>query len=224
MPEQVMPAPKTDEKRVHLLKMLAQLRDHIDIHRIIGLNLRALQEGQISDRISPALLGYLQKSAHESLAIYMCKIFESSNRNDLNSIPGIIESIPAASVSDIRRRELAAFGQKYGHQAVPVDARSYLNETFGVFHAAHSDSLRRLKEFRDTIGAHSDYKATITSLPSHAEFETLFSFAEEFYEVLSRSINEIGRAAIPRTMAHGFIRLIESLGVQDPKFDFEDEK
>ena len=224
MSEQVMPAPKTDEKRVHLLKLLAQLRDHIDIHRIIGLNLRALQEGQISDRISQALLGYLQKSAHESLAIYICKIFESSTRNDLNSIPGLIESMPAVSVSDTQRRELAAFGQKYGHQASPADARSYLSETFGLFRTAHAESLGRLKEFRDTIGAHSDYKATITSLPSHAEFETLFSFAVEFYEVVSRSINEIGPAVIPKTVAHGFIKLMESLGVQDPRVDFGDEK
>jgi hypothetical protein len=220
MPEQVVPAPKTDEKRVHLLKLLAQLRDHIDIHRIIGLNVRALREG----RISEALLGYLQKSAHESLAIYICKIFESSTRNDLNSIPGIIESIPAVPVSDIQRRELAPFGKTYGHEGTPADARSYLKETFGLFRAAHSESLGRLKEFRDTIGAHSDYDATITSLPSHAEFETLFSFAKEFYEVVSRSINEIGPAVIPRTVAHGFIKLMESLGVQDPRFDFEDEK
>jgi hypothetical protein len=31
---------KTDEKNIQLLKLLAQLRDHIDIHRIIGLRRR----------------------------------------------------------------------------------------------------------------------------------------------------------------------------------------
>ena len=75
--------PKTDEKNIQLLRLLAQLRDHIDIHRIIGLNVGALREGQISG----ALLGYLQKSAHESLAIYICKIFESSTRNDFELDP-----------------------------------------------------------------------------------------------------------------------------------------
>ena len=59
---------KTDKKNIQLLKLLAQLRDHIDLHRIIGLNVEALRE----DRINNALLGYLQKSAHESLAIYIC--------------------------------------------------------------------------------------------------------------------------------------------------------
>jgi hypothetical protein len=99
---------KTDEKTIQLLKLLAQLRDHIDIHRIIGLNVEALREAQISG----ALLGYLQKSAHESLAIYICKIYESSSRNDLNSIPGIIESIPAKPVSEIHGREARCIRQE----------------------------------------------------------------------------------------------------------------
>jgi hypothetical protein len=68
---------KTAAKNIQLLKMLAQLRDHIDMHRIIGLNVRALRESQISG----ALLGYLQKSAHESLAIYICK--SSRHRHEM---------------------------------------------------------------------------------------------------------------------------------------------
>ena len=48
---------KTDEKNIQLLELLAQLRDHIEMHRIIGLNVGVLRE----DQISGALLGYLQK-------------------------------------------------------------------------------------------------------------------------------------------------------------------
>ena len=99
---------KIDEKNIQLLKLLAQLRDHIDMHRIIGLNVAALRESPISE----ALLGYLQKSAQESLAVYICKIFEASSRNDLNSIPGIIESLPSAPVSQMQSRQLVAFGTK----------------------------------------------------------------------------------------------------------------
>ena len=80
---------KTDKKNIQLLKLIAQLREHIDMHRIIGLNVPALWKSQVSG----ALLGYLQRSAHESLAIYTCKIFEASFRNDLNSIPRVIESV-----------------------------------------------------------------------------------------------------------------------------------
>ena len=209
---------KTDEKNIQLLKLLAQLRDHIDIHRIIGLNGAALRESQISG----ALLGYLQKSAHESLAIYICKIFESSTRNELNSIPGIIESIPAIPISEIQSRKLAVFGEKYDHAEVPTDAKSYLRDIFELFRVAHSESLDRLKEFRDTIGAHTDYRADITLLPSHAEFESLFSFAKDFYEVISWSIIESGAAVIPGVVGRNFISLLATVGVNDAKFDFED--
>jgi hypothetical protein len=126
---------KADAKNIQLLKMLAQLRDHIDMHRIIGLNVKELQEGHISE----ALLGYLQKSAHESLALYISKIFEASSRNDLNWIPGIIESLPTTPVTEMQVRQLAAFGSKYGHEAIPADARSYLRDTLVRFRDAHSE-------------------------------------------------------------------------------------
>ena len=209
---------KTDVKNIQLLKMIAQLRDHIDIHRIIGLNVRELQEGHISG----ALLGYLQKSAHESLALYICKIFEASSRNDLNSIPGIIESLPTTEVSEVQRPKLAVFGNKYGYDAFAVTARSYLMEAFARFRETYSEPLSRLKEFRDTIGAHSDYRADITSLPSHAEYEALFCFAKDFYELVSGSLIGVGPAVIPRAVGHGLVRLIQDLGVQNARFDFEE--
>ena len=211
---------KTDAKNLQLLRMVAQLRDHIDIHRIIGLNVRELQEGHISG----ALLGYLQKSAHESLALYICKIFESSSRNDLNSIPGVIESLPSAEVSEMQRRELEVFGSKYGHTAIAVTARDYLMEVFAKFREAYSEPLSRLKEFRDTIGAHCDYRAGITSLPSHAEHEALFCFAKDFYELVSGSLVGVGPAVISRAVGHGFVRLIRDRGVQNARFDFEENQ
>jgi len=215
-----MPNPKADAKNIELLKLIAQLRDHVDVHRIIGLNLGALRDSEIS----AALLGYLQKSAQEALALYICKIFESSTRNELNSIPGIIESLPVTSLSDVQKRDFAAFGRKYGNHVPPTEGRSYLTGTFGLFCGIHSESLGRLKLFRDTIGAHSDSKAAIKSLPSHAEFETLFNFANGFYRLVARSIHSAGPAMIPRAVGHGFIRLIESQGVTAPRFDFDEEK
>ena len=42
------------------------------MHRVIGLNVAALHKTDISR----ALLGYMKKSAQESLAMYICKIYE----------------------------------------------------------------------------------------------------------------------------------------------------
>lgn len=211
---------KADDKNFKLIELIVQLRDHIDIERIIGLNAGVLR-GSV---ISRALAGYLQKSALESLAIYICKIFESSNRNELNSIPGIIESLPLIRLSDKQKQKFAVFGKKYGNHSDPTEARAYLKGTLGLFCGIHSESLDRLKEFRDTIGAHSDSKAAIKSLPSHDEFEILFSFANDFYEVVSRSINNVVPASVPAKAGRGFFKLINSMGIQDAKFDFDEEK
>ena len=98
---------------------------------------------------------------------------------------------------------------------------SHLKETFGLFCVIHSGPLDRLKEFRDTIGAHSDSKAALDSLPSHAEFETLYSFAADFYSLVSRFVINTGPAMVPRQAGKGLVKLMESMGVKTPKFDFE---
>jgi len=206
---------KTDDKNIKLLELIAQLRDHIDLDRIIGLNVAALRASDISD----AFVAYLQKSALESLAIYICKIFESSTRNELNSIPGIIESLPSTRLSDEQKREFAIFGKRYGNHSDPREAGPYLTATLELFRELHSDSLAQLKEFRDTIGAHSDSKAAIRSLPSHAEFEILFAFANDFYRLVSDSVP----ALVPKKVGRGFVRLMKSMGVQTVKFDFDEE-
>lgn len=209
---------KTDGKNIELLKLVAQLRNHIDIHRIIGLNVDALR-----DPIGSALLGYLQKLALESIAMYICKIFESSPRNELNSIPGIIESLPSMPLSADQQREFAVFGERYGNHSDPLEQSSYLKGTFGIFCGIQSEPLARLKEFRDKIGAHSDSKADIPFLRSHAEYEILFGFANDFYGLVSHSIIGFGIAPISKMVGDDFVRLIKSVGVENIKCDFDKE-
>ena len=208
---------KTDKKNIEFIKLVAQLRDHIDIHRIIGLNVDSLGNSDISN----AFIGYLQKAAQESLAIYFCKIFESSTRNELNSISGIIDSLPLTALALGQRSAFIAFGKKYGNDTDPTEAKSHLKETFDLFCVINSGTLDRLKEFRDTIGAHSDSRAALNSLPSHAECETLYSFAADFYGLVSRFVINTGPAMVPRQAGEGLVKLMESMGVKASKFDFD---
>lgn len=211
---------KTDQKNYKLIELIAQLRDHIDVYRIIGLNVPALEQTEISG----AFLGYLQKSAQESLAMYICKIYESSTRNELNSIPGIIESLQVGPLSEAQKPEFSEFGKKYKNHSEATEAKSYLKGTFGLFCGIHSRSLDRLKEFRDKIGAHADSKANITDLPSLDEFEVLYSFANDFYVLISHSVTGYGPATVPRRVGPGFVRLAESVGTHGVKFDFDADK
>jgi len=207
---------KTDLKNIALVKQLVFLRAHIDVHRIIGLNVDAIRKAHVSN----AFVGYLQGSAHDALALCICKIYEASGRNDLNSIPGIIDSLPTKKPSKKQGVALREFGAKYSNAAVPVEVKSFLLVTCGLFSGLHSESLSRLKRYRDTIGAHSDYKAKKTPLPSHAEFEQLYEFALDFYNVVADAIVGAGPASVPRMTGPGLVQVLKSLGVEDPQFDF----
>jgi hypothetical protein len=208
---------KTDKKNIELSRLLYQLREDIDVERIIGLNVDALRDSEISN----ALGGYLQKTAQESLALYFRKIFELPDGHSLNSIPGIISSIPETPLSGDHVTAFLGFGGKYGNKANPSQAKSYLNKTFNQFRKRHSVSLKLLKNFRDTVGAHSDSDSNSKFLPSHDEFEKLYTFAVDFYNLVARYVISSGPATIPRGAGSGLVRLMKSMGIQNPKTDFD---
>ena len=208
---------KTDKKNIELSKLLYHLRDDIDIERTIGLNVVALRESQISY----ALVWYLRKTAQESLALYFCKIFELPDGHSLNSIPGIIGSLPETPLSGDQVTAFVDFGRKYGNTAKPSQAKPYLKKTLHQFRKKHSVSLKLLKDFRDTVGAHSDSDSNSKFLPSHDECEKLYTFAIEFYNLVARYVIKSGPATIPRQAGSGLVRLMKSMGVQNPKTDFD---
>jgi len=211
---------KTDSKSIALAKtLLLQLRGDIDLHRLIGLNIKGLRRSNISS----ALLRHIQKLAHGSIALCICKMFEDSKRNELDSIPAIIESLPSLRLSPEQIHKIEEFGLRYGNSSDLSDVKSYLRGTFGLFIGMHSITFERLKKYRDKIGAHSESNIQINSLPSHAEFEIIYSFARQFYEVVSRNIIDVGPAPIRGYVGKGFFKLMESMGLEDPLFDFQDE-
>jgi hypothetical protein len=123
--------PKVDAKNIKLVELVAQLRDHIDIHRIIGLN------GPSSAAVTSAgpSSGTCRGQAQEALAMYLCKIFETSSRNDLNSIPAIIGSLPATTLSGDRQHDFDYRGQVIPHgdpRAVLRDPLRVTQSTQGV--------------------------------------------------------------------------------------------
>jgi hypothetical protein len=215
-----MPNDKTDLKNIELVKQLSILRNHIDVHRIIGLNADDVREAEISS----AFADYLRAAALNGLTMHICKIYERSGRNDLNSIPGIIDSLPSRKPTEAERKALAEFGAKYLNTATPENVKTFLLGTFGLLSGLASESLSKLKQYRDTIGAHSDHNAKQDALPSHDEFERLYDFALDFYNVVSKAILKIGPAKPPRTAGDGLVRTLKSLGVRSPMFDFPPEK
>lgn len=211
---------KTDKKNFQLRGQLVRLRHHIDVDRIIGLNVDAIT----SSKLSNELFGHLQNSAVEALAIHLCKIYESSQRNDLSSIPGIIESLTPTPVSTESRPRFEAFGRRYGDGAPVGDSKSLLQGTFGFFAGLHSAPLSQLRVFRDKIGAHAEYNARPAGLPTHAELEELYSFAYDFYAIVSRDIVGVSPAQLPSNVGKGLIALLNEFGLDGVQFDFPAEE
>jgi hypothetical protein len=211
---------RSDRKNIELLKMVARLRAHMDVDRIIGLNFDALRK----TRISEAFLGYLQSVALNSAVIDICKMFEASSRNDLNSIPGIIGALEPGELSQKQREDFAAFGRKYGNTLAPVEAKLYLERTFGLFCGYHSASLDRLKKFRDRSIAHSDSRGADGELPSYAEFEGFLNFAEDFYRLVSDAVHDVVPATLRGEVAGALLDLMAQMGVKAPVVDFEPDE
>lgn len=210
---------KTDNKNIALAKRVLQLRNDIDLHRLIGLNFEALKKSNINN----SLLGHIQNLAHGSIAVCVCRIFEDSKRNELDSIPAVIESLPALKLTREQQNKLTEFGTRYGNSSKLTDPKSYLKGTLGLFMGIHSVPFERMKKYRDKIGAHSESKAKITSLPSHDEFEAFFSFSRDFYAVVSHVIINVGPAKFNRQVGKGFFKLMQSMGIDEPVFDFEEK-
>lgn len=207
---------KLDPKNIALLEMIGNLRDHLDIYQIVGLNANAINASDFSS----ALAVYLQASALEGLALYLSKIYEAPKHNDLNSIPGIIDSLPMRTPTKKQLKLLKEFGERYSKAAEPTEIKSYLARTFKLFSCHHQSTLICLKDYRDKIGAHSDHKADIKALPSQAEFDDLFKFAFDFYELVARAIIGVHPASVPRRVRQGLIRTLKAFGVQEPQSDF----
>ena len=210
----------TDIKHIELAKRLSRLRDHIEIQRIIGLNAERLRQSRVSD----SLLGYMQLTALESLAMEFAKIFERTKKFDLNSISGTTNSIEGFEADPAQMQQILEFGAKYGNSVEPQAAVKHLRKTYRRFCRDHRRSLAMVRHYRNKFGAHSEAGAEQRDLPSEAEFEALFEFANDFYCLVARTIVGAGPAQIESKASVGFVRLMDQAGAEHLRLDFNDDE
>lgn len=207
---------KHDAKNIGLLKIIYGLRQNIDVQRIIGLNVPEMKIHGISE----VFWGYVQTLALESTAIAVCKIFEFEKRNDLNSIAGIINSLPDEAYSAAQLRAIERFASKYGVNRACTAPKQFLRDVAADFQDKHQRSLDECKEFRDKFAVHSEFKFLVGSLPSQDEFEAIFDFSADFYRLVSESILDVGPALIGAHVGAGLVRIMTHMGVPNPKAYF----
>lgn len=208
---------KTDWKNIGLAKLIYRLRQDIDLHRLITLNADNLKTKGISD----AFMGHVQQLSLESIVVGICKIYEYESKYELNSISGVINSIPQIAITQELLIVLKNYGEKYGYCGIPQNTTTYLRDTLECFKKQHEPALNRFKEFRDKVAVHNEYKISIDRLPSHGEFEAYFAFARDFYFLISDSLIDVGHALIGRQVSMGFINLMKMIGIENPIYDFK---
>lgn len=207
---------KVDQKNISVAKQVLNLRNHIDVHRIIALNVEAISQSKAPN----TFFGHIQYSSLEQIAIGFSRLFEYSNRNELDSLPAILRILPEKN--DPRTiQAVRKFGEKYGNFNRVELTNSHVRGTYALFIEIHSMTIERLREYRDKKGAHRESNKTIESLPSHDDFEALLEFIEEFYKIVSDYFLDIGPALIGRKVGFGLKKILEQLGVDEPKYDFE---
>ena len=205
-----------DKKNIGLARLLAGLRDDLDIYCLISVNADNInQKG-----IGKLFLGHIQQRAIESISLCIYKIYEYQNKHELNSIAGILRNLNKVDSTGLNERELLDFIQKYGGPLELDDRISALEKTFKKVKKKYRDDLKRFETFRHKKIAHSEYSNAIESLPSYDVMQQLFNFGVEFYELVSSVFIWVVPADLRnRRVKISLKRLLQELGIKDIKDD-----
>ncbi len=197
-----------DERVIQLLREIVNLRQNIYLHRMIGLNVEAIEASHLSN----AFFGHIQFQALQSIALGICKIYEPQNRYDLNSIPGAIADLPEKLARPDGEELVNKFASSVG-AAVTADPRKTLVDAVETFLDNNKGDFDQFKTYRDKVAAHSEAGIKINRLPSHDSFDLFFEFARDSYAVMRRAYFDVEPALIHRKVAIGLKKLLEDNGV-----------
>ena len=210
-----------DERNTQLGYMLKRLSQNIDIDRIIGLNVNTLRESGIGN----PFIGYLQEQARCFIALDISKIYEKQNRHELNSISGVISAIPDYVKADDKIQHINGFFKDHGIQTSKSDdLKTILLCALRQIEDRYKNELENLKKFRNTYIAHSDSGFSSATLVSHNDYEKLFSFAYDFYGLISKHFVGVEPAFLGAKVGGDFSRVMIKHGISNPIMTFEQRK
>jgi AbiU2 len=209
-----------DHKNIELAKTLFCLRQDMDIHCLIAVNVPKIK----ANGIGTLFFGHVQKRMIESIVLAICKLYEDEKRNELNSIQGVLNSLfRRTPPPTIEKSSVQDFVKKQGGPYDEPDLLKALQTTFDQFRSEFSDALSRFKTARDKLIAHSDYQVTIDNLPSFDTMERLFYFGADFYAVVSSSFVGCGPDDLRnrREVKSNFRKLLAKIGISDIETDMK---
>ncbi|MGR3174157.1 MAG: AbiU2 domain-containing protein [Candidatus Scalindua sp.] len=181
---------KVDFKNIGLTKTIFSLRQDLDVYELISANLKELCElggGK-------SYFFYAKRSAVNSIAIQICKIYEKEKKNkkgavayELNSIDGVMKNITNNLSNEIDKKPIDEFIRKYSNSPKELDSRLGLLSVIKEFNIINKEPINSFKTCRDKVIAHSEHGFELKNLPSYAVMEQLFNFAHDFSQTISNS-------------------------------------
>jgi len=214
---------KLDNRNIELTKILFELKQMLDLYRLIGLNV-----DQIKDKSAGStFFGFVQKFIIKLYVINICAVYEDEKQYPLNTIPAITKLIKENQIPFKSLRPIQEFVEKHGQgtktNADPIKAMQEIVENF-------IDSKKEIFELykttRDKEFAHSEaeWKAEHDGLPSYHEMETLLFFGIDFYSMIHAAY--VGGGPVQHKndnrAAVSLYYLLEKAGLENIKKNFDE--
>ena len=203
--------------------MLIELRHHLDLHRMIGLNAAQLYEH------GAAFWGHVRRMAEDDIALTICKIFENEEERRgyrRNSLQGITKDLPDGPFSEEIEFGVSQFCEAWGLVRKGSSVKDAFHLVRDKFVADNADVFRRLKYFRNKEIAHNEFEpgGSRPQFPSAAACEKIFEFSRDMRQSLASvfSGGTLTTALLTPSVGNAFMKLMGDLGVANPQRLFKD--
>ena len=216
---------KIDYKNIGLLKNLWRLRQALDVYCLVAAN----ADGIGRRGGGKNFFYFLETASVQLIAIDICKIYEKERNNrkpvkyELNSIDGVLKSLPGDKTNVLEAGRINDFVRKYGNGRDEDETVSALTLTVEVYEAKYQAELKRFKTFRNKWAAHSEAEFIPEDLPSYDIMERLFNFGMDFYMVVSRAFIGAGPVNLndDRRVKASLKGLLKALGIEEVRNEME---
>jgi len=213
---EINPEEALDEKTQFLANTIYDLRQDLDLHRVIALNHTSMKEMNFSG----AFFGRVQQLALFSIAINFPKLFEIERGFELCSIPAILSKLPDSQIGDEQVQYFKEFEEKTGFDLIHKHGKIGVQSALEQFKSKNDVSLIQLKTYRDKAGAHLEYPAPSGKIPSHQKLEEMWTFANCFYQLVHKVYNNVNPALMGAQTSIGLKKTLERLGLKDVELFF----
>lgn len=207
-----------DKKNIGLAKLIHGLRQDMDVYCLIATNAT-----EINECGAGVFFGHIQMRVVESIALCICKIFEDEKKYELESISGVVRYLVAQPSTCLDESRVNEFLLSYGCASSADSPIGKLQSAIEGFRYKYKDELEGLKTFRDKKAAHSEYGASINSLPSYDVMEKLFFFGADIYGLVSAAFVGVGPDNLKtnRPVKVSLKRLLEKIGLKIVQTDMD---